>query len=74
MEWEEDVTKHKMRSLPFQKWRKEVKTGEMEKTFSESWLIRKGSKLEQNKESTALGIATVFQNVAEWPDSATKQN
>ena len=25
MEWEEDVTKHKMRSLPFQKWRKEVK-------------------------------------------------
>ena len=25
MEWEEDVTKHKMRSLPFQKCRKEVK-------------------------------------------------
>lgn len=25
MEWEEDVTKYKMRSLPFQKWRKEVK-------------------------------------------------
>ena len=34
LEWEEDVTKHKMRSLPFQKCRKEVKkTGEMEELF-----------------------------------------